>query len=320
MKKIIPLVFLTIFSYGAEENPDQNSKEIALLETDSFYPYTIPPPSNEGLDITPVYRKQKSSFISVGLSMLVPGLGHAYLGDYKTASALFGSFAVLANFEIKPVKFIEEYNFVSSSNIWSYGIYAAYRDVRAYNGNRGYLYPMPTENLNDLALAPFRLSVLRKPEVWGGFLGALAVAVGINYFYQIKHSPSASIIPKDISPLQAFPVGIGEEALFRGYLQSRLSETFTPWGGIAISALAFGAMHIPNAQLLAHEERKDYYRYSIPVITAAGVYFGWMTYKNTSLKESVAMHSWYDFVLFLSASLANSAAIGKPSFALSFSF
>jgi membrane protease YdiL (CAAX protease family) len=307
-------LLLNTLSYAAEESPDA---EIALLETEALYP-SLPPPDE--LDIFPTLRKHKSPLLTVGLSTLLPGLGHAYLGDYRTATTLFGSFALIANFELKPVDFVEEYNFISTFNIWSYSIYAAYRDVRAFNGDSGYCYKMPTDSLNDLILAPFQLSILKKPEVWGGLLGALTAAVGVGYLHYTHTHPSASTSHESPSPLHAFPVAIGEEALFRGFLQSRLAETVTPGWAIAISALAFGAVHIPNAQYLDPPDRRGYYTYSLPVITAFGAYFGWLTYKNHSLKESVALHSWYDFILFLTASAASSAALSRPTFALALTF
>ncbi|HRW58606.1 MAG TPA: hypothetical protein P5048_03175 [Chlamydiales bacterium] len=46
-----------------------------------------------------------------------------------------------------------------------------------------------------------------------------------------------------------------------------------------------------------------------------------MTYKNNSLKESVALHSWYDFIIFaISASASESISHHKPSFSMSLEF
>ena len=116
-------------------------------------------------------------------------------------------------------------------------------------------------------------------------------------------------------PIRAFSVGISEETLFRGYLQSQFAEITTPWSGIIMSSLAFGVAHISNATYMSHEHRKNYYRFSLPFITAFEVYFGWMTYKNQSLQEAVALHSWYDFLLFAMQAIAPQAAItGEPGF------
>lgn len=299
-------------------NTDISRDEIAILETNSFRPGKISPDEltiPEDLKIPT--QKLKSSFLAVALSTLIPGLGHAYLGDYKKASAIFGSSALgagaLFNDHTMPAG-LQVLNVAAS-----YSIYAAYRDVRLYNNNVGYSYKMPTDSFKELSLAPFSLKVLKKPEVWGGFLGALAIGSGIIYLQ--NKLCICKVSTKNATPLIAFPTGISEETLFRGYLQSSLSETLTPIGGIILSSLAFGAAHIPNAQLLEPEDRKNYYAFSLPFITSFGVYFGWMTYKNRSLQESVALHSWYDFTLFAIASaLTNSAMVGKPNFSFSFSF
>ena len=132
--------------------------------------------SQKELDLSSLtFTPSKSSFLTVSLSSLWPGLGHAYLGDFKTAGTLFGSsglFISLSSLKNSNESFRDS-NSNMLQNTWLYGIYAAYRDVRAYNNNRDYSYKMPTDSFADLAYAPFQWSVLKKPEVWGGFLGAL---------------------------------------------------------------------------------------------------------------------------------------------------
>ncbi len=257
-------------------------------------------------------KQHKSTYVTMGLA-LVPGLGHTYLGEWKTAAGLFGTTcgAIGATGIEGTSDSFKLNSLVTAQNTWSYGIYAAYRDVRAYNGQLGYQYKMPTDTIANLTSAPFRTSVLKKPEVWGGFLGAMALGVGVSYLAfphdaAIRTNLSSGM---QIYPISALPVGVGEEAFFRGFLQSGLSEYFTPWGGIALSSLAFGAMHAPNAMALAPEHRWRYYTFSLPLITTLGAYFGWMTQKNNSLQPSVALHTWYDFVLFAANALATRASI-----------
>jgi membrane protease YdiL (CAAX protease family) len=186
-----------------------------------------------------------------------------------------------------------------------------FRDVRIYNGQRGYAYKMPMDSLRDLTSAPFRFSVLKKPEVWGGFIGAFALAITTaKFMFPQEAKFSTSLAPKyAISPFVALPIGIGEESLFRGLLQSSLSETFGQVGGIAISSLAFGAVHAPNAYAMPPEHRWRYYAFSMPLITTLGAYFGWVTQRNHSLQESVAIHTWYDFIIFAASAAATRASI-----------
>jgi membrane protease YdiL (CAAX protease family) len=330
MKKLNHALTLSLLAfalpiYADEQMPEQElpSDEIALLEPTVF---AQQPSFQEELDITlPSYAPQhKSSFLTMGLSALCPGLGHAYLGEYATAGSLFGSSALFLTFgsgEIAGEEFTNS-NLVALQNTWFYSMYAAYRDVRAYNGGSDYKYKMPTESLSELAWAPFQWSVIRKPEVWGGFLGALTVGAGIGYFLLSQQEDAElKVSTSSTFPLLAFPVGIGEESFFRGFLQPMLAERVTPWGGIILSSLLFGAMHLGNGLAMEPDARRQYYSVSIPFITSFGVYFGWIAYKNNSLKEGVALHSWYDFALFMASySLAQSASIRKPSFAISIPF
>ena len=283
---------------------------------------------------------RKNAFFAGAVSTLIPGSGYIYLQDYKTAGSLFGSVAAFRG--LGYVKNLDSSVRMSSYllgvNLSRYGVYAAYRDARAYNNFEGYRYSMPTESLKDLALAPFDWSVIKKPEVWGGLLAALSAAVTVGYYAekslakrserkdsiscnQSKVKQSFSAIEDKDFPLNAFPVGIGEEAFFRGFLQPTFSEFLTPWGGIALSSICFGLAHVSNVLNEPHEERINYYQYTIPLITVFGAYFGWMTYKNNSLKESVALHSWYDFIIFaISASASESISHHKPSFSMSLEF
>ncbi len=283
------------------------SEEIAALDIGPLLQQSIT--SKEIPDALPALNLHppKSSFLAVSLSTLMPGLGHVYLGDMKTAGSLIG----VTGLGVGGATFLhsKETSFVTLQNTWCYGIYAAYRDVRLYNGQSGYSYKMPMDSFDDLAGAPFSLKILRKPEVWGGLLGKFALAFTVAYFALPKESAHSYSWKGGLKSFVAFPIGLGEESFFRGFLQSRLSETFTPIGGIILSSLLFGAVHIPNAHGLAPENRRGYYTFGIPLITLGGAYYGWLTYKNQSLRESVALHTWYDFILMTLGSLAGQAAI-----------
>ncbi|MDE3046352.1 MAG: CPBP family intramembrane metalloprotease [Verrucomicrobiota bacterium] len=284
----------------------------------------VPPLSPEELKLPPINPPHKNTAVALGLSYLFPGLGHVYLDEMKTAGGLISSTLLSAglaiSFPSQEDLFIT--SLISLQTAWSYGLYSVYRDVRSFNKG-SYSYKMPTDSFVDLTYAPFKFSVLKKPEVWGGLLGALSLGVAVSYFL----FPPDAAIPfqtseeSSIPPYVALPVGIGEETLFRGYIQSLISENVNPWTGIALSSLAFGAAHIPNANALEPQHRWRYYAFSLPLITTMGAYFGWVTHKNHSLQESVAIHTWYDLIIFTAGALASKAATPGPStFAISFPF
>jgi len=319
MRIVLFLCISMIFSSVLyAESAEKVSEEVALLEPSIF---TNPPIEPEKLGPPPliVERPHKSSFVAVGLSFLAPGLGSIYLGDYAAGVGLLGTYSLGRGLELS--KYPE---FSLPQNTVFYGIYAAYRDVRIYNNGVGYSYKMPTDSLADLTRAPFRWKVLKKPEVWGALLGSLYLGGTIAYYAFPKDAIigcDASKVSNLASPIRAFPVGIGEEAFFRGYLQSFLAERTSPEGGMVLSSILFGLAHAKNAGALKPEHQWRYYAFSIPYISAMGGYFSWLTYKNGSLQESVALHSWYDFTLFSLGALATQAAIGgNPNFNFSFVF
>ena len=330
MKSLVAILSMSSLLYSAPSEEEQNvSTDPLVSESIAFDPNAFsqePIRMNELQPPTPSFQplQPKSSLIAVGLSYLIPGLGHIYLGDLKTAGALIGSTSAgIGTMTAFPHSQNSKLtSIVALQSISFYGIYAAYRDVRIYNQQSGYSYKMPTDSFADLTSAPFTLSILKRPEVWGGLLGALTLAIGTSYFAY----PEGARIRQSLStgvefPLLALPVGVGEECFFRGYLQSQAAESLTPWGGIAVSSLAFGAAHIANAQFLEPENRWRYYSFSLPLITAMGAYFGWLTYKSGSLKQSVALHTWYDFTVFTASYLASqAAATGGSSFAIALPF
>ena len=251
----------------------------------------------------------KRPWLATSLSILMPGLGHVYLGDYQTAGGLFTSSSLGVG--AAQVKELEVDALVTVQNIWMYGIYAAYRDARAYNGNRGYRYQMPMDSLKDLSTAPFRPSILKKTEVWGGILGYIGLSLVVEYFAFPQCIKGEINEQKSVSPVVALPVGIGEEAGFRGWMQSALSESLNPWGGILASSLIFAAAHTGNASALPSGDQWRYYAAGLPLIGAFGVYAGWLTHKFHSLQESTAAHTWIDFTLFLAEALSRSSIQGK---------
>jgi len=327
--KILTSVFLLSSSliFAADDVPEPSSENDLFNEDLTAFEqnyYDFPTISSESLEVTPnitLPARKKSTFIAVGLSALIPGLGHTYLGDLKTAGSLFGSSGAAHTLNIlsdsnEPLRIS---SFVAAQNLSFYGIYAAYRDTHLYNND---IKNIPIDSFADLSTAPFNFKILKKPEVWGGFIGAISLAAIISKVaYKSASHVRCDISSNEIMPLAALPIGIGEEAFFRGFIQSSFYDALPPWGAITASSLIFGLTHIPNAVLLDEKDRWRYYSFSLPFITTLGAYFGFLAYKNNSLKESVALHTWYDFTLFLIDALVVQSSIKwKKEFSFSFDF
>lgn len=173
----------------------------------------------------------------------------------------------------------------------------------------------PPDSLGDLVAAPFNLEVMKRPEVWGGILGALAIGIGVSLALtddldgdQVGDDPN--LFGETVDAEVGYPLGAlaggtlfahvapAEEALFRGYIQSTSARVLGETRGWVAASLLFGLAHVPNMYGLPEEDRTEYLLYGIPVITAAGFYLGWVyRASDYSLAPSTAIHFWYDLVL-----------------------
>jgi len=205
-----------------------------------------------------------------------------------------------------------------------YGIYAAYRDARLYNHNAGYAVAIPDHDLTTYLLSPFAPEVLRKPEVWLGLIAAVLFVVaydaGVKAALTALHfapqparplwrQSSVRVLGSDHSRLDgaalstalngvlSMQAAMGEEALYRGVLQSELRQHLGPWPALAASSSVFAAMHIANTLLQPDAETRAGQLLSLPGILLVGSYMGWIFERNGhSLRESIAFHFWYDVI------------------------
>lgn len=86
--------------------------------------------------------------------------------------------------------------------------------------------------------------------------------------------------------LVAVLAGLGEEALFRGVLQTAIGEAAGPGAGWLAASLLFGAAHLVSRA------------YAV-FATLFGLYFGGLYLWSGNLLVPVAAHAAYDFALFL---------------------
>ena len=92
------------------------------------------------------------------------------------------------------------------------------------------------------------------------------------------------------------PVGVGEEALFRGAIQPAMTEWLGLWPGWAATSVVFGAVHMFN--FVGQDDGFETAAKAVPFITGVGSYLGYVAIKTGfQLETSVALHFWYDFLL-----------------------
>jgi len=83
--------------------------------------------------------------------------------------------------------------------------------------------------------------------------------------------------------LIAILAGLGEEALFRGLIQTSIASSLGVWAGLGITSVLFGLLHLVTRT------------YAV-IATMFGVYLGWLYLATGDLFVAVVAHSLYDFV------------------------
>lgn len=150
------------------------------------------------------------------------------------------------------------------------------------------------EDPGDLLLAPFAFSEALKPTTFIPLLALTGLVIAqSNNGYHAKGGPFTFGDGAFVAGT-SYNAGVGEEALFRGYMMPMFREGFGNnfWSNAATSAL-FGAAHLGSVKF--------------PVIqTVLGFYLGWLTQRNEwSLRQSIFLHAWWD-VIALGAAVAQS--------------
>ena len=312
-------VFVPALGYVAVSDPDASVRAAAAAARASVAPF------------------EKRPKVAAGFSVLCPGCGYFYLGRPEQAIAYLASAAgllaaglvVLENSPVVTNGSSRSHDsgratplLMAAQNLWFYGIYASYRDARLARGDQGARFPVAREDLTDLLAAPFNPRVLASPWVWGGLPVMLTAAVGASAL--MSHFSSGSTLGNtrklsDPGGVQFFghhfetgpgfalgeayntslylPVGVGEEALFRGVIQAGLSETSLGlWGGWAVGSAIFGAVHTFN--FIGGENGLRDTAFAVPYLIVTGSYLGFLyVHSNFSLLRGAAVHFWYDFLL-----------------------
>ena len=200
---------------------------------------------------------------------------------------------------------------LSLQNLWAYG----YADSVFEEQRARRLKYVPHDTMDELALAPFNVEVMSQTDVWLGLLVSLGAGIGVSLL--VDENIDTDNVGKDpnlfgrtVNRSVGYPaagavgiglfehVAIGEEALFRGLIQSQMARETNPTEGWVGGSLVFGVAHAPNALALPSEDRLSYLAIGVPFITVLGSYLG-LSYRwhDYSLAPPVAIHFWYDLLL-----------------------
>lgn len=154
-------------------------------------------------------------------------------------------------------------------------------------------------------LSLFRVPSLRDAVVAvGGFVGSLVVLLVLGAIVGLLGAPTAENQTAQLGaenpevlllliPAAFVFIGPGEEILFRGVVQNRLREAFSPWVAIPLASLIFGAVHYvalsgaPAGRIV-----------TVGMLSILTLVFG-ATYEYTdNLVVPAFIHGAYDALLF----------------------
>ncbi|HYX31634.1 MAG TPA: CPBP family intramembrane glutamic endopeptidase [Oligoflexus sp.] len=156
-----------------------------------------------------------------------------------------------------------------------------------------YEFLQTEETPMDLLAAPFQFSHLQRSTTWAPLLiaaglGALSSQALPEDYQRDPYTSSDAAYASVLS----YNAGVSEEALFRGYLQPLLYESWrSPFWANAVQATVFGLAHRstierPFAQI------------------GMGYYLGWLQQRRGwTLSESIFVHTWWDVIVLSSAYL-----------------
>jgi len=140
-----------------------------------------------------------------------------------------------------------------------------------------------------LLTAPFDPEFLTRWTTWIdlGFTGVVALVVLSEREPGVSYEPYKTRDGAFLTGL-SLTAGVGEEAMFRGWLLPLLQQNTGGrfWVSNGIQATVFGGFHIPRARGFA------------AVIAAWAVYEGWLTRRNGwNVRESIFHHFWHDVIV-----------------------
>jgi uncharacterized protein len=275
-------------------------------------------------------RAEPSPAMAAVSSVLLPGLGQALQGDWRTGGAHFGVFAAslgtALHYEDKPDFLQDDVRYKDddrelinqttlrrdfalrlATDTALYSSFAAYRDGRERN-NRGYRTPVPKESLSDLSLSPFRWGYLSRPTTYVPLaIGAIAAFGGKGGYGIYRHDDVSKGDLHFYNFVANEFTAVGEEAFFRGVLNNELSSRWGNKWGLASSSALFGLAHTGQGNTANAFQA-----------ALAGAYLGWVHQRNEfEVGEGVAIHYWWNVIAGIAA-IRNGGSANLVNLKLSF--
>ncbi|MFP4189252.1 MAG: CPBP family intramembrane glutamic endopeptidase, partial [Halobacteriales archaeon] len=110
---------------------------------------------------------------------------------------------------------------------------------------------------------------------------------------QIESDPMLALY---MIPLALFVIGPCEELLFRGVIQTKLTESFGARGGVLVASVVFSAVHVPSYGGLS--AGLNQLMITLGVLFALAIILGAIYEMTDNLVVPVVAHGFYNAVLF----------------------
>lgn len=192
--------------------------------------------------------------------------------------------------------FLRNYSKMMLQSVKDIDLFLSYRN---YRQDEVHQQPLSTASFWQLTMSPFKATYLREPEVFLPILGAATVSLlgydesktvfaakKVNIYGHEFSSTGATLAHAMTNWLLFTAIAVSEEMVFRGMIQTELSERVNPDFGLVASSILFGLAHLP----------KHGWLYSLRAL-GAGFYLGWQYQKyDNDLSRVIAIHFHLDFL------------------------
>jgi hypothetical protein len=203
-----------------------------------------------------------------GTLSIIPGLGQAVNGNVIEGISWFATIAILSGNKNTVAQSV-------GSDLWFYNMYDAYRDATPA-GNK-----VSKENIFENSIAVINPLNILDP------IGAPALAL-YGPSMKFNHITGKNVIKYGF-------VGVGEEALFRGFLFPAFTNvTNSKWIGAITSSVVFGLAHTSG---------------NVVPRMILGMFYCWELDRNKyDLRKNIFSHAWID-VKFSTHETVNGASL-----------
>lgn len=267
-------------------------------------------------------ERQRTADCAAETALFFPGLGHVCQGRTAEAAVFMGLGAAELGTAAAVMVHRDEglagashpaaaAPLIALQNLWAY----SYADALFEEQRAGGMRYVPQDTPAELATAPFNPSVLRHTDVWLGTLVMATLGVGLSLWVEpdagrSRAGEDPNLFGRTVDRSWGYPaagaigvglfqhVAMGEEALFRGIIQSEMTRRSDETAGWVGGSLFFGFAHATNALAVPGDQSVRYLLYGVPYITTVGSFLGHSYRRHSfSLAPPVAIHFWYNLLL-----------------------